>query len=719
MRRIRNLNSIVVIVLLVGMVSWLIYVTYQQTIAMNGLRVEAYGTLRSMYQFTNTSYNLLYNSEDLKESKNEWFNAYNEATSKLKKLINNNSLGFVNPEIVDDLLENFDFWKLNSAEIRDANVWLTKMLIKENFSKKENIRAIIIEVEGLIDEAKTSNNNELLRKLTDEYNTTVLINELIEGSTNNTLVFVIDKIEKNVSEIDYGIKKIIDFVIGISAILSFLLVLFFVGVIFSRQRILRKANLKLERQVKARSQSIRNLLDYSGEGFLFFGEDLIINPEHSKECYEIFGEEISGKNIANLLYKDKDSQKDFKEAMDLVFKKVSLPEVVFNIVDRKIKIGDKIIQIDFSIGELSNIMCKVVDVSENEYLQQELERENNFRNMCLRAVTLKRDFINLKSEAELFFLAVEKHIVQSIYHAKKEDNDEIIRKLHTFKANAGFLKMNQTEKSAQDLETTLIDYGILYDSAPVDDAFSIFKETFSKEYEAIVNVLGKDWDEEAVTVEVNLEKINDIKGYMKKKYPKDEESISSVDALVSLNLSNLFERLYDFAQDFAKKAGKRIDFKMESNNVYVSNELFNILSDVSINIIKNIIIHGIEFPGHRSKANKLLHGQVDIVAEQDEENLVIEYTDDGAGISIEKIKNKAIELNRIQEDSIKDEDDFIKMIFLPKFSTADTVTEVFGRGYGLSEVKESIYKFGGKIRVATTEGLGTKFTIIVPNFVIE
>ena len=95
--------------------------------------------------------------------------------------------------------------------------------------------------------------------------------------------------------------------------------------------------------------------------------------------------------------------------------------------------------------------------------------------------------------------------------------------------------------------------------------------------------------------------------------------------------------------------------------------------------------------------------------------LHIRLSDDGAGLSAARIQERAVEIGRIAPGETLEHKELVKMIFQSGFSTADTVTAVSGRGYGLAAVRDSIYSIGGKIKVSSSKGRGTGFTIIVPN----
>jgi two-component system chemotaxis sensor kinase CheA len=483
---------------------------------------------------------------------------------------------------------------------------------------------------------------------------------------------------------------------------------------FSLQ-VLRRANINLEEQIAVRTRAIQNLLDFSGVGYITFGPDLIVNPEISRECESIFGRSIVGENIAQILFSTNQRQEDFSNAMELVFSGTSQPEVVFDVLDSKIIIDKKTIEMSYRLVDESTIMGQLRDISENEELQRTLEAENTKREMVLKAVTSKRYFLSILEEAEDLFAALESCIVDGNYRADEKKNNQMFRDVHTFKANASFLRMSQTAKLAHTLEEVLLAIGILSDEEPLGDEISELKEVFNNEVSQVVDILGREWLEGADKTEIGLELLERTRKFVRDRYPEDELLLHAIDVLSYLPLSSLFRRLGDMSRDLAATNGKKVRVQIEDNKIAVTPEQYQHLSNAINHILRNTITHGIEFPRHRQKAGKNPEGNIYICSTLEREDIQIRISDDGAGLSKDKITERAIKTGRLKEGESLENKDIVKIIFESGFSTADTVTAVAGRGFGLAAVKESIYQIGGKIRVSTARGRGTTFIIVIPN----
>ncbi len=135
-----------------------------------------------------------------------------------------------------------------------------------------------------------------------------------------------------------------------------------------------------------------------------------------------------------------------------------------------------------------------------------------------------------------------------------------------------------------------------------------------------------------------------------------------------------------------------------------------------VHIIRNAVDHGLEPPAERRSKRKPEAGTISIAASQKGNQIVIEVSDDGRGINIDKIKAKALEKKLISpEEAVRMTDEAaLNLIFLPGFSTADTATELSGRGVGMDVVKTNISKLNGNVEIATRKDRGSTITIRIP-----
>jgi two-component system chemotaxis sensor kinase CheA len=133
-----------------------------------------------------------------------------------------------------------------------------------------------------------------------------------------------------------------------------------------------------------------------------------------------------------------------------------------------------------------------------------------------------------------------------------------------------------------------------------------------------------------------------------------------------------------------------------------------------MHLIRNSVDHGIELPQKRREAGKPELGRITLDAYHEGNHIAILISDDGAGLPLDKIRQKAIEKGLIEKREELSEQDTANLIFLPGFSTAEQVTDISGRGVGMDVVKKSLNNLGGLIDIDTRKGQGTTFIIRLP-----
>lgn len=181
-------------------------------------------------------------------------------------------------------------------------------------------------------------------------------------------------------------------------------------------------------------------------------------------------------------------------------------------------------------------------------------------------------------------------------------------------------------------------------------------------------------------------------------------------------VETVFNRFPRMIRDIAKDLGKEIELKMSGEETELDRTVIDEIGDPLIHLLRNSCDHGLESAEKRKELGKSEIGRINLIAYQSGNNVLIEVEDDGAGINIDKIKNKAVENGIITKEAANSmtQQDAIELLFRPSFSTADKITGLSGRGVGLDVVKTKIEQLGGTVEVETQSGRGSKFIIKLP-----
>ena len=181
-------------------------------------------------------------------------------------------------------------------------------------------------------------------------------------------------------------------------------------------------------------------------------------------------------------------------------------------------------------------------------------------------------------------------------------------------------------------------------------------------------------------------------------------------------ISHVFNKFPRIVRDLSRKTDKEIDLVMKGMNVELDRSLIEALVDPLTHLVRNAIDHGIECPKTRQAAGKPVAGSLVLHAYQESDRVIIDISDDGAGINPGQIKSKAIQkgLAGATELEAMDEADIINLIMRPGFSLAEKITDLSGRGVGMDVVKTNIEQIGGKVEIISEQGAGTTFRLILP-----
>ena len=179
-------------------------------------------------------------------------------------------------------------------------------------------------------------------------------------------------------------------------------------------------------------------------------------------------------------------------------------------------------------------------------------------------------------------------------------------------------------------------------------------------------------------------------------------------------INQIFSRFPRVVRDLCRDLNKKVNLVIEGEDTELDKSVVEDLLDPIMHCVRNSLDHGIETPDVRLENGKGEEGTLLLKASNEGNMIVIDIEDDGQGIDVEKIKNKAIDRGLIHPSKILTDQEAYNLMFEPGFSTADKITNVSGRGVGLDVVKTQIEKLKGTVTVWSERGKGSRFTIRLP-----
>jgi chemotaxis protein histidine kinase CheA len=179
-------------------------------------------------------------------------------------------------------------------------------------------------------------------------------------------------------------------------------------------------------------------------------------------------------------------------------------------------------------------------------------------------------------------------------------------------------------------------------------------------------------------------------------------------------LSATLSRAAGAGESVARALGKSVEFETAGGEVTIEKSLAGSVAAALLHLVRNAVDHGIEDAGERRAAGKDERGHVRIEALEEGGRVVLRVSDDGRGVDVERVARTAISRGLVAEGERVTDDEALRLIFRPGFSTAARVTRVSGRGVGLEVVARAVEEAGGEVRVRTERGRGTVFEMLLP-----
>ncbi len=181
-----------------------------------------------------------------------------------------------------------------------------------------------------------------------------------------------------------------------------------------------------------------------------------------------------------------------------------------------------------------------------------------------------------------------------------------------------------------------------------------------------------------------------------------------------VEFEGISDRLYRVVRLASKETGKQVKLDLLGGTIEMDRGMLDRMTPAFEHLLRNCVAHGIESPEARLAAGKEAAGLITVNLRQEGNDVSVDFSDDGAGLDLKRIREKGISLGLVSADQVLSEQDAANLIFMPGFSTASQVTELSGRGIGMDVVRAEVNAVGGRIETSTVTGKGTHFKLVLP-----
>lgn len=479
------------------------------------------------------------------------------------------------------------------------------------------------------------------------------------------------------------------------------------------------------------TNSIKNLMDNADQGFLSINSQFAISDQYSRECVDIFSQEISGSNLMTLLdpYINDDQREVYNSVVETILGEDNTIDerIYISLLPKEIIINEKYISFDYKLIDDSSgraLMLILTNITDKKELEKQMFEERNHLRLIVKAVTNQSDLLASIEGLKEFFRNTAGEIIKNGAD-KAAVLSEIFRTVHTFKGDLGHLRMMNASKQLHELEDKLAIMVASVESTSLSDIEQLFigvdpEAILEKDIAIITNTLGEDYLQASEAITVSLESLNALEQRIKDILPADEQQ-KILPEIRKLKCTDFKEVLADFdesVQNIALRLEKGVDaLEITGEPVLIDKNQYGSYIRSLMHIFRNAVDHGIEAPDERVDNGKSEFGHIVCeVKPLDVQRFMVVIRDDGKGVDVERVKEKALQKGIITSDQLNtiNEAHAIDLIFRDDFSTKDTVSMLSGRGVGLSAVRSELHKLGGSIMVKTEFGAGTEFIMEVP-----
>ncbi len=486
----------------------------------------------------------------------------------------------------------------------------------------------------------------------------------------------------------------------------------------------------LEQKVEERTESIKVLLDNTGQGFLTFRNNYRIDPLYSKACQVFFSDPLEEKNALELLTSGSKvtDQRGIREMLDMVFDGATSIELFTEILPEELTVDGKFLKTEYRmippVGTETQyrVMVILTDVTRERELSEQLRQDEERKEVIVKIAIDKQGFIEFVNEMNGQFAELRDLMELPLQNI---DPNALFRIIHTIKGGSGSYALKPVTEKAHHIESILDDYRPgakqLDDSSKqvleseIEDLETKFRETLDSYSDVISTDELKSKDR---IFQITNSKLERLQAFLKDVVPENQHGNleNEFEAFNRQSIAPILRRYKRTAEDLAVRLSKSIQVNLSGLDTEISMTKFDRLFGTLIHLVRNCVDHGLEEPGIRSVLGKSSPGQVDIHVRNDADRLQIKISDDGKGIDAEHIRKAAITKGIISESEAGSlgEQESLSLVFHAGFSTAKRVSDVSGRGVGMDAINVVVAELGGNIDIRTKIGEGTTFTIDVP-----
>jgi len=493
------------------------------------------------------------------------------------------------------------------------------------------------------------------------------------------------------------------------------------------------AQARAEEKLKQTLADIANLLDSSGEGFLSFGTDLVIDPQCSRACASLLGVQPAGRNAAQILFGEDPVKQDLLRDVVTTIAKPTIGgtrrSMMLSLLPSQVARGGRLLEASYHLLDNGHLMVVLADITERDRLAATLSQEHRQLSMVVAAVTESLDFFDAVQSFRRFLDEELPERLSSTLPGQRLVQD-LYRDIHTYKGVLGQFSFAATPDALHALEEKLAELvqrdaspGLAEIAAAVDRALLL--QALESDLDSLRSILGDSFVSGGARVSLTIEQAERLE-QLAARLLKGERLDLSADGQILRNIVHLrrdpvrdvmlgYDRM---VADLAARLEKPVAPIMVhgGEDIWIDPQRYGPFLRALVHVFRNAVAHGIEDPDHRIEAGKDENGRIRCIISRSGAMMSLIIADDGGGIDIKLLRQRAAEAGLYSKAQLAGmaDADICDLVFRDGISTKNTADQLSGRGIGLASVRAETEKLGGQVSVLSTPGQGTQFRFVLP-----
>ena len=456
----------------------------------------------------------------------------------------------------------------------------------------------------------------------------------------------------------------------------------------------------LEEEVHERTRAIRTILDNVTFGFLLVDRQLQVCPGFTASCWTLFGRMFTpGDKLTELIEMDRRTSATLELLVDQVFEDILPERACLEQLPQRFELESRVLQLEAKAirneeGTVEQLLFTVSDITALENAR----RESRHNQALITILSRRSAFARFVSDARVALDEAE----------RSEDQSLRRQQIHTVKGNCMSWGLERISTLIDEIEDH--DFVYVADIERIHIAFEEYLDT----HHAVVGLRYRD--SHSNTLSIDIGKFRHLRRLIEDLAPSlpEQELRSWAESVALVPAEEMLGPLEVFTERLANRLGKDVELRVSGKDTLVDPELLAPVLRNLTHLIRNALDHGIEPPAARG--TKRRRGLIEVRVSSTPHSFDVEVSDDGRGVDIARLSEKAVSLGLVTKANIDawSDQQKLELVFYDGLSSATETTVISGRGVGMAAIRAAARRRAGEVRISSLLGEGTSIVVHIP-----